>query len=205
MKRLFLTSSAWITLPKIIPYLSDIPSRLSVAFIPTAANLYDKKPWIDDDRKKLTEMGFSVFDFDLEGKNESEVREFLKDKDLLFVAGGNTFYLLEWSQKSGFGVVVKELVDKGKPYIGSSAGSVIAGPDIESVGTFDDPQEAQLSSTKGFGMVDFVILPHYKKDKNSVRYVTVMHKYGGIYQFMPVSDNQAVFVMNGRVEIVEVV
>ena len=204
MKRLFLMSSAAVTLPKIIPYLSDIPSRLKVAFIPTAANPYSKKPWIIEDREKLVEMGFSVYDFDLEDKNEIETRDFLQDMDVIFVAGGNTFYLLEWAQKSGFDTVISELVKKGKPYIGSSAGAVIAGPDIESVAEFDDPKEARLTATEGFGFVDFVILPHYKKEKNNLQYEKVMGEFGSRYSFMPISDNQAIFVMNGKVEIVEV-
>ena len=49
-------------------------------------------------------------------------------------------------------------------YIGSSAGSVLAGPDIDITRELDDPNEASnLKTTEGLKLVDFIILPHYGK------------------------------------------
>ena len=50
---------------------------------------------MDDDRNKLIKIGFNVIDFDLNSKTEEKVRETLSKVDIVFVAGGNTFYLLE--------------------------------------------------------------------------------------------------------------
>jgi len=58
--------------------------------------------------------GFQVEDIDLENKKESELKEILKDKDIIYVQGGNTFYLLKYIKESGFDKLVKQLIQKGK-------------------------------------------------------------------------------------------
>ncbi len=173
--KLFLTSYAAHSLDKVVPLLGASPEMLKVAFIPTASDIYHYRPWIDSDRQKLVSLGFKVFDVGLQSdldqagfpvgdrvKKESELRSELLEADILFVGGGNTFYLLEQAQKSGFLKIAKEMVNSGTIYIGSSAGSVLAGPDIEAVEFFDNKSEAgYLNSTRGLGFVDFVVLPHF--------------------------------------------
>lgn len=194
MQNLYLTSVAAKTLDKIVTFLDKSPKDLKVAFVPTAADPYENRPWLDEDRDKLISLGFEVAELDLKGKNESDLRKDLSDTDIIFVAGGNTFYLLEKVKKSGFDKVVKDLVNKGVIYIGSSAGSVLVGPDIEPVKVFDDPNEAQLESTKGLGWVDFVVLPHYKKEKYGVYHQQVIEEYKDKYKLIPITDEQFIKV-----------
>lgn len=185
---LYLTSQASKTMSKLIPFLKDKPENLRVAFIPTAADPYASKPWMEEDRDRLSELGFKVFEVDIKDRTEKELRGELKDIDIIFVAGGNTFYLLEKARKSGFEELVKELVGNGVLYIGSSAGSVIAGPNIEAVQDFDDPKEAELNSTIGFGLVDFVVLPHFKNPKYAPLQEAVIKKFGEKYKIVPITD-----------------
>lgn len=199
---LFLTSAAVKTLDKIVPLLPKTPKESSVLFIPTAAEPYESKPWIEDDRNKLIELGFKVTDFDLVEKTVDQVKEALTNKDIVFVAGGNTFYLLGQARKSGFESVVKEVVRKGVIYIGSSAGSVIAGPDIKAVEIFDDPSEAQLSSTTAFKLVDFIVLPHYKKEKYEPYHEKVMKEYGNKFKLIPITDEQMIVVEDNSYKII---
>ena len=52
-------------------------------------------------------------------------------------------------------------VRAGLPYIGLSAGAVIAGASIEPVSTMDDPASAPgLTDYRGLGFVDTSIIPH---------------------------------------------
>ncbi|OGH02924.1 MAG: hypothetical protein A2798_00650 [Candidatus Levybacteria bacterium RIFCSPHIGHO2_01_FULL_37_17] len=200
---LFLTSQAYNVLHRLIPLLKDKPENLSVAFIPTAADLYKERPWMDDDRNKLVELGFNVFDLDLKNKNEEDLKKILSNVNLIFVAGGNTFYLLEKCRKSGFDKLIRQLLDRGVVYIGSSAGSVIAGPDIEAVKDFDDPDEANLESTTGFGLVNFVTLPHFKNAKYSTLHDKVIKEYGKKYNIIPITDQQAVLVQDTKNQVIE--
>jgi len=123
---------------------------------------------------------------------------------IIFVAGGNVFYLLEKAKESGFDKVAVELVEKGVIYVGSSAGAALAGPDIEPIKELDDPLEAQnLKSTRSLNLVDFVVIPHYRSErfnegvekilKNSKEYK---------YKLIPITDQQAVVVKGNKYNIV---
>lgn len=191
--RLFLTSYAAHTLDKIVPMLPKPPGTSTVAFIPTAADPYDESPWMTEDRDKLTELGFNVFDLDLKDITPDTIREKLQHADIIFVAGGNTFYLLEKARASGFDSIVRESVAAGVPYIGSSAGSMIAGPNIEPTKIFDNPDKAQLASTRGFGLVDFVVVPHYGKEKYIPYHERLVREYGEKYELRLITDKQFIY------------
>jgi len=201
---IFLASQASNTLHLLLPFLDKKPSDLSVAFIPTAGDVYKEKPWMDADRNKLQELGFQVEEVNIDGKTEDELEEKLSSKNIVFVAGGNTFYLLKKSQESGFGVVIKKLVSRGSIYIGSSAGSVIAGPDIEYVSLLDDPEVANLKSTKGLNLVSFEILPHSNNTHFSQHFEKIISQYGNYYEIKSLSDNQAILLINGKPQLLEI-
>jgi dipeptidase E len=149
---------------KIVPLLTKPPHDLKLAFVPTAGDPYgDNIPWIDADRAKLVELGFQVTDFDLKNKTEAETRETLEKFDVIFVAGGNTFYLLDEARKSGFVKIVPELAKKqGIVYIGSSAGSYLACPSIVHAGwKHADRNTVGLTDLTGLNLVDFLVVCHY--------------------------------------------
>lgn len=162
---IFLTSQASKVLDKIVPMLSKPASELKLAFIPTAGDPYDEKPWMDKDRAKLVELGFQIEDFDLKNKTEDETRERLAKFDIIFVAGGNTFYLLEKVKKSGFDKVAIELVKSGTVYIGSSAGSYILCPTIEAASWKKAGKNiVDLKDWSALGLVDFIVSAHYTNE-----------------------------------------
>ncbi len=172
-----------------------VTPSMKVAFIPTAADMYDTKPWMDADRQALVDLGMEVEDLDIKDKNEEELYKFLSKKDIIFVSGGNTFYLLYYAEKSGFDKVIVKLIDEGKIYIGSSAGSVIAGPTIEPVKVFDDPDEApNLKSFESFGLIDLVILPHYGKEKHEQEFQSILKDWSGKVKLQLLRDDEAVLV-----------
>ncbi|OIP74974.1 MAG: hypothetical protein AUK06_02545 [Parcubacteria group bacterium CG2_30_36_18] len=204
MKKLFLASIVSNTIEKLIEILPGSSDKLAVAFIPTAADPYEDKWFVDEDRDKLKEKGFNVKDVDIKGKTEQELLEELKDVDIIFVAGGNTFYLLEKSRESGFDKIVKELIQKGVIYVGSSAGATLAGPDIEPIKTLDDPSKApSLKSFNGLNLVDFIILPHFE-EKNRKEYGEIIRENSEKgYKLIILTDNQAVVVEDEEFKIVE--
>ncbi|HEX7455932.1 MAG TPA: Type 1 glutamine amidotransferase-like domain-containing protein [Candidatus Nanoarchaeia archaeon] len=206
MKKLFLASFVAYSIDKLIAAFKLVPQNLTVAFVPTAGGTYpeEKRGFVAEDRGKLVEKGFKVKDVDLKGKTKDELMEESKGVDIIFVAGGNTFYLLEKAKESGFDELAKCLVGKGVIYVGSSAGAALAGPDIEPVGPLDDPSKApNLKSTKGLGLVNFVILPHWGKEKFKERYEKVMKRYGKSgYKLIKITDEQAVVVEGNKYNIV---
>jgi len=163
--KLFLTSQASSMVDQIVARLEKPASELKLAFIPTAGDPYgDDKPWMDEDRKSLTDAGFKVQDVDLKNKSEETFRKELKDFDIIFVAGGNTFYLLDWVKKSGFDKVTKELVQNGIIYIGSSAGSYIACPTVEAASwKHADKNIVRLKDWTALNLVNFILVAHYEE------------------------------------------
>jgi dipeptidase E len=161
---IFLTSQAARVMDEVVKKFPRPQKGMKLAFIPTAGDPYGgNKPWMDADRAKLVDLGFEVEDFDLKGKTEAEVREALEKVDVIFVAGGNTFHLLNEANKSGFSKVVPELVKKGTIYIGSSAGSYIACPSIVHAGwKHADRNQVGLKDLTGLGLVDFLVVCHYE-------------------------------------------
>jgi dipeptidase E len=143
MGKLFLASIVSETSGELMKIIEGSPNKLTVAFIPTAADTYENKSFIDVDRDKLVELGFNVINVDLKNRKANQLRKDLEKVDIVFVAGGNSFYLLEKVLESGFDKIIKELVERGVTYVGSSAGAILAGPSIEPVKTLDDPSEAQ--------------------------------------------------------------
>lgn len=145
---------------------------------------------------RFAEMGIRFQELDINGKTPEKLLSALRPAHAVFVAGGNTFYLLEKAKESGFDKVIRKVVDDGVIYIGGSAGAVIAGPTIEPVSRLDDPSAApNLKSFTGFNLVDFVTLPHYGKEKDKATYREIMEEFGKKnLKLLPLRDDQAVIV-----------
>jgi dipeptidase E len=80
--------------------------------------------------------------------------------DCIYVCGGNTFYLLNKLKESGYFARTVEWVNDGMLYVGVSAGSVIASPDIEYISCIDE-NDIGISDTAAFSFVPASIIPHY--------------------------------------------
>jgi dipeptidase E len=173
------------------------PHRARLAFVPTAGAPYDEAPFVDADRRALVALGFQVTDLDLdrETQDAASVERALAAADVLFVAGGNTFYLLQHVRRSGLASVLPAALERGLLYIGASAGAVIAGLDTEPVAAFDDPAAApELTSYTGLGLAPFVVLPHYGHERYAAKYEAVIRRYRGRYPIVPLEDDQGVVV-----------
>lgn len=88
----------------------------------------------------------------------SEARAALRATDGIFVAGGQTFHLLRELHRTGQLEVLRERIDAGVPYLGSSAGANIAGPKI---GTTNDFPVADVPSILSLDVFPAVINPHH--------------------------------------------
>ena len=74
---------------------------MKLALITTAGNTYSDKWWIDIDKKNLKKLGFIISEIDITNKSVKELRKFFSDKNVIFVTGGNSFYLLEKFRSTG--------------------------------------------------------------------------------------------------------
>ena len=78
--------------------------------------------------------------------------------DAVFVGGGNTYALLRRLRQAGLLEPLRERVRAGLPYVGTSAGSNVAGPNIL---TTNDWNVVGLTAFEALGLVPFNVNPHY--------------------------------------------
>lgn len=202
MKKLFLASFASVSLDLIKELLPKPASELKVAFIRTAADPYEDQSFVEADRNKLIEMSFSIKDVDLKNKTLTELKDDFKNIDLILMAGGNTFYLLDHIRKSGFDQLLPRLLNNGLIYVGSSAGSIVCCPTIESARKFDDPSEApNLKNYEGLNLFNQAIIPHAQKEKYAERIKeTVKEMTQKGLEVMILTDNEAVLINDDEVK-----
>ena len=201
---LFLTSSVTCVAKKLISHLSKPPAEIRLTFIPTASEV--KKGdllWLKKERQSLVDAGFQVTDFTVTGKTKAEVTAMLDNTDIVFVSGGNSFYLLQEMRKSGFANVIHQYVDNGLIYGGSSAGSIVAGPDLTLLAALDATVEApELTDFKGLGLVDVVVFPHWGSDHFREKYTQrMMDAYKRGQKIILLTDDQYLLVDNGTYSI----
>ncbi|HEC64867.1 MAG TPA: dipeptidase PepE [bacterium] len=123
-----------------------------ILFIPYA--LADHDLYIKLIREALSESGFNI-----ESIHESkDPQRALEEAKGIYIGGGNTFRLLNSLYDLEILETIKGKVSSGVPYLGSSAGSVVAGPTIK---TTNDMPIIFPSSFDALNLVEFNINPHY--------------------------------------------
>jgi dipeptidase E len=143
-------------------YLKDLNIK-TLVFIETAAEIETgDMEWLEADYDALVGVGLSVTRYTVSGKSSTDIEKDLSAYDSIYLSGGNTFYLLQQLQKTGAIPVIQKLMKEGKIYIGTSAGSVVAGPDILPVKNLDNASKApELQGYAGLSLTDIVVLPHW--------------------------------------------
>lgn len=172
MKQLFLTSSANVVLADIVKYLPLRPSEYNFAFITTAAETKEgEHPWVTSDKNKMIELGFNIDEFSITDMDLVSLEEKMKNKNGIFVCGGNPLYLLDQMIKTGFEKILLDKIENGTIYIGSSAGSMIFGNNLDLLNTLDLKTKVLDLKSDGLNTIDLNIFPHWgTKDMRDIYY-----------------------------------
>ncbi|MFZ2682015.1 MAG: Type 1 glutamine amidotransferase-like domain-containing protein [Patescibacteria group bacterium] len=191
MGNIILTSS-FSTVAKELYEKGLLPHEpVKVGFVTTAADPYKNKPWMEADRKALIDLGYAVIDIDLKDKTSTELQIVFNDTRILFIAGGNAPFLVEHAHRSGLREVIKKALDDGELFIGSSAGSILAGPSVEPFVEEDAaelPKTFSLQNSSCLGLVDYIVLPHYPH--YAQRNDKLAEQYGKQYKFQKLNDRE---------------
>src|SRR5207302_4664754 len=129
-----------------------VGDRSRVIFVPFA--VHDWKAYAGKVQERFRDMGLaltSVHDLSNMGRAIAEA-------ELIFVGGGNTFRLLKRLYDHDLLDPIRRRVAAGTPYIGSSAGAIVAGPTLK---TTKDMPVVEPPSFEALGLVPFQISPHY--------------------------------------------
>jgi dipeptidase E len=148
---------------KLLALLPKSVKNLSVAIITTAsAEWKEKNKHAILAKQVLESMDFKQVDFfDIEFENPNKLKEF----DVIYINGGNPFYLLYHLKKSGADKVMTRLASNGVIILGISAGGVVLGPNIRIVNYFDKKLNIiKLKDLRGLNLTKIIIYPHYTKN-----------------------------------------
>ena len=143
------------------PLLEKInPKDYTLAVVTNASDGYLIKPWVDLDIFALRRLGFRLKMLDLRKSHSLEAFYNNKSINGIYVAGGNTFYLLELMKKSGFFEFLSNNI-KNYLYIGTSAGSIVCCENIDLIKYIDKPLKDRKYDLFGLKIVEKLILPHF--------------------------------------------
>ncbi len=185
-----------------LPLLPKKPEENKVAFVTTAAYGETKNPtWMEKDRQLLYGCGIKhIEDLDLKDKTQVDLERILADKDIIFVNGGNTFYLLKWVRESSFDKVLSRFLARGGLYVGVSAGSYIACPTIEqATWKHQDRNRVGITDFTALKLVPFLITTHFEE-----KYKAIVEQAAKKtdYPIVALTDQQAIVVRGKKVQII---
>ena len=180
----------------------------SLTFIPAASAVEKFTFYVKAAKKAFEKMGIKVDVLDIINASHEEVAATIEKNDLLYIAGGNTFFLLQELKKSGADKAVREHIRKGKLYIGESAGTIILAPDIEYAKDYDDPKKAPgLGGYDALKVLDFYPLPHYTEfpfKKGVEKIIAENESLGENRKVMyPFTNKQALLIIGNKVTLAE--
>ena len=160
--KLYLASAAINVLDDLLPLLPEQENGATDCYIVTAGNRDDNPHWIADEIDAIRATARQVKQIDLARLRKDTLEAAFDRCAVIWVGGGNTFYLLQEVRRSGFDELVTRKIKAGTPYVGTSAGSIILSPNIEPVKFADDIAQApDLDSFDGLGLFPLVPFAHF--------------------------------------------
>jgi dipeptidase E len=123
-----------------------------VVFVPFA--LFDRDAYTTQARDRFRGMGVALESVHL----ASNPQRLIDEAETIFIGGGNTFRLLKALYDHDLLERVRLRVEQGVPFIGSSAGSIVACPTLK---TTKDMPIVEPPSFDALHLVNFQISPHY--------------------------------------------
>ncbi len=194
MSRLFLTSYLAGTKNLVREFLKDIPEK-EITFIPTASNTEDYKEYVDEAKQVFLELGFSLNIVDISKKEKDELEKILENTKILYVSGGNIFYLLQELKHGKILDTIKDRISDGMIYMGESAGAMITSKNIEYSQIMDNKEIAtDLDDYEALDITDFYILPHNNEFPFAESTKETIRVYGNKLNLLPLSNSEAVLV-----------
>lgn len=137
-----LTSEASVIIPEVARRLGGEIFKRRFVCISTAAVPFPERAWVAREQECLRAQGASITELELSTMQPGAVREAIENSEGIYVHGGNTFFLLQEMQRVGIPELIHDYLKSGRIYIGSSAGSIVAGPHMRVIATTIDPATA---------------------------------------------------------------
>lgn len=160
MKKLIIASTSTIhgsgyleyLMPTLAIFFADVKTLLFIPYARPSGISYD-------DYTAIAKNAFAKIAIEVNGIHEFEnPKVAIQNAEAIFTGGGNTFELVNQLYKNDVISILKEVLNNGTPYLGTSAGSNICG--INMMNTNDMPIVYPPSFTT-LGAIPFNINAHY--------------------------------------------
>jgi dipeptidase E len=160
MKKLIIASTSTVhgssyleyLLPTLSSFFADVKTLLFIPYARPSGISYD-------DYTTIAKKAFASINIDVKGIHEfNDSKNAIQNAEAIFTGGGNTFELVNQLYKNDVLTDLKQVLEKGTPYLGTSAGSNICG--VNMMNTNDMPIVYPPSFTT-LGCVSFNINAHY--------------------------------------------
>lgn len=177
-----------------------------IAYVPDAARTMPEADFAVQERESIGNLGFEVVDVPLSDTPADVLDATLSSVSGIYVASGETFDLLHVMRSTGADAVIARHVWAGLPYGASSAGSIVAGPNIEANSVMDSPEAApELTDYTGLNLVDRVIVPHAQGSLPQFPIAVIartVELYGERWPLLLLRDGEALLVDGGELTII---
>lgn len=164
------------------------------------------KRWLIKELSQIEKYIGGIIDFiNLRAYDKTEVKRRLQNADMMYIVGGRNLVLPSLFKETGFDEILKEFAQE-KVVMGTSAGSIVLGRQIES----DEYWLAKEGITndqienKTLGLVNFNILPHYKRKDYQKWDKSFLEKTlsANPFKVYAITDEQAIVYNNGEISFV---
>ena len=162
MKRMLLVSM-FQNVGDILKTIEPNLKNKTVTFIPTASLAEKLGFFVKIGKWRLKRMGLKVEELEISSSSYETIKSKLEKNDIIYISGGNTFFLLQELKRTGADKLLIKEINNGKLYIGESAGAIAVAPDIRYSAEMDKPEKApDLKDYTGLDLIEFYVVPHYK-------------------------------------------
>lgn len=204
MKKLFLASSFKDVANIFADFEKDLKGK-TVTFIPTASKVEKVVFYVNSGKKALQKLGLIIDELDISTASIDEINSKLRNNDFIYITGGNTFFLLQELKKTGADKIIIDEINKGKLYIGESAGAIVTSANVEYAKRMDDVKKApNLTEFSGLNLVDFYVIPHYTNFPFEKTVEKIIEDYSSKLNLSPISNKDAILVVDNKIDFIQI-
>ncbi|MCT7567684.1 peptidase E [Aliarcobacter butzleri] len=203
MKKLFLASSFKDVANIFADFEKDLKGK-TVTFIPTASKVEKVVFYVNSGKKALQKLGLIIDELDISTASNDEINSKLRNNDFIYITGGNTFFLLQELKKTGADKIIIDEINKGKLFIGESAGAIVTSANVEYAKRMDDVKKApNLTEFSGLNLVDFYVIPHYTNFPFEKTVEKIIEDYSSKLNLSPISNKDAILVVDNKIDFIQ--
>ena len=189
---------------KVGALLKDLIAGKRVAFIPTASIHEGYTGYVGSARTLFKKLGAELIEIEISTANDSDITQVFDAADIIYFTGGNSFFLIDQLRKTGTDTLLKQQLEKGKLFIGESAGAIVCAPELSYIEKMDPiPEDYSQSDYAGLGLINFYVLPHYLTAPFKKVTADIMQSFSNI-ELCAINNAQALSVKDGVRKLVSV-